>query len=130
MLGALLKQGGLDRLAIGLSGLCLAHCVLSAVIVTLLASAGGFFLHPAIHEAGLVLAMLLAALALGRGVYQHGNALPAWIGAFGLAIMAVAITLPHEGGYEAIFSILGVLIVALGHDRNRRAHGQAAVERG
>ena len=106
----------------GLSGLCLAHCILSAVIVTALAAAGGILLHPAFHEIGLVLAMALGAIALGRGVMQHGYALPVWVGSLGLGVMAGALTLPHEGGQETIYSILGVLIVALGHDLNRRAH--------
>lgn len=122
MLNAMWKQQSLDRLAIGLSGLCLAHCILSAIIVTALAAAGGVLLHPAIHEVGLIMAMVLGALALGRGVLQHGYALPAWVGSLGLGMMAGAMTLPHEGGYETIYSILGVLVVALGHDLNRRAH--------
>ena len=122
MLNAVFRRGGLDRLAIGLSGLCLAHCILSAVVVTVLASAGGFLLHPAIHEIGLLFAMSLGAVALGRGVLQHGYAMPVWVGSLGLGVMAGALTLPHEGGYETIYSILGVMIVALGHDLNRRAH--------
>ena len=65
--------------------------------------------------------MGLAALALSRGVIAHGYALPAWVGSLGLGVMAGALTLPHEGGGEALYSILGVLIVALGHDLNRRA---------
>ncbi len=109
-------------MAIGLSGLCLAHCILSAVIVTVLATAGGVLLHPAIHEIGLMLAMSLGAVALGRGVLQHGYAMPVWVGSLGLGVMAGALTLPHDGGYETIYSILGVMIVALGHDLNRRAH--------
>lgn len=122
MLNAVLKQDGLDRLAIGLSGLCLAHCILTAVLLTVLASAGGALLHPAVHEIGLVLAMILGAVALGRGVFQHGYAVPVWVGSLGLGVMAGALTLPHAGGQETIFSILGVMIVALGHDLNRRAH--------
>ncbi len=122
MLNAVLKQGGLDRLASGLSGLGLAHCILSAVIVTVLATAGGVLLHPAIHEIGLMLAMSLGAIALGRGVLQHGYAMPVWVGSLGLGVMAGALTLPHDGGYETIYSVLGVMIVALGHDLNRRAH--------
>ena len=122
MLNAVRRHGGLDRLAIGLSGLCLAHCILSAMIVTALATAGGVLLHPAIHEIGLILAMSLGAIALGRGVLQHGYAMPVWVGSLGLGVMAGALTLPHEGGYETIYSILGVMIVALGHDLNRRAY--------
>lgn len=122
MLSNALHRYSLDKMAIGLSGLCLAHCVASAVILTLVASAGSFILHPAFHEIGLVLAMGLAALALGRGVVAHGYALPAWVGSLGLGVMAGALTLPHDGsGGEVIYSILGVMIVALGHDLNRRA---------
>ena len=122
MIAAVFKQGQLDRWAIGLSGLCLAHCVASAVALTFLASFGGALLHPAFHEVGLLLAMLLGAVALGRGVIEHGYALPAYVGSLGLGVMAGAMTFPHDGS-EAVFSVLGVLIVALGHDLNRRAIG-------
>ena len=114
------RQWNLDRWAIGLSGLCLAHCLLTSILLTFLATAGGALLHPAFHEVGLTLAIGMAALALGRGVYQHGYAMPACVGSLGLGMMAGALTLPH-GFYEIFYSILGVLVVALGHDLNRRA---------
>lgn len=114
------EAGRLDRWAIGLSGLCLAHCIGSAVIIAFVASAGGFLVHHAIHEVGLILAMLLGAIALGRGVMTHGYAMPVWVGSLGLGVMAGALTLPHDGT-DAIYTIVGVLIVALGHDLNRRA---------
>lgn len=110
----------IDRLAIGLSGLCLVHCVASAVFVALLASAGGFLLNPAFHEIGLTLAILLGMIGLGRGMMQHGFMLPAAIGSLGLGMMAGALTLGHDGG-EVLYSIIGVLTLALGHDLNRRA---------
>jgi MerC mercury resistance protein len=109
-----------DGLAIGLSGLCLAHCLASSIFFALLASAGGALLHPAFHEVGLVIAIGFGALALGRGVWNHGYAMPAWIGSLGLGVMAGALTLAHDGG-ETVFTILGVAILALGHDLNRRA---------
>ncbi len=123
MFGIATKQWSLDRLAIGLSGLCLAHCILSAVVLTLLASAGSLLLNPLFHEIGLTLAMGLGALALGRGVMEHGYAMPVWVGSLGLGVMAGAMTLPHEGSGEILYSIIGVMIVALGHDLNRRAIG-------
>jgi uncharacterized membrane protein len=115
-----LHGGKIDRWAIGLSGLCLAHCLASAVLVALLASAGGALLHPVIHEIGLTFAILLGAIALGQGVAKHGYALPVWVGSLGLGVMAGAMTLPHDGS-EALFTIVGVMILALGHDLNRRA---------
>ena len=42
-----------DRLAIGLSGLCVVHCLATAVALGLLASAGGMLGASWIHELGL-----------------------------------------------------------------------------
>jgi hypothetical protein len=118
---ALKQWQRLDGWAIGLSGLCLAHCVATAIIAALLASAGGLLVHPAVHEIGLVIAIIFGAIALGRGVIVHGYAMPVWIGSLGLGIMAGAMTLPHDGFGEIVFTMLGVFVLATGHDLNRRA---------
>ncbi len=115
-----LKGGAIDRLAIGLSGLCLVHCLASAIFLAMLSAAGGLFLSPAFHEIGLGLAIALGIVALGRGVIEHGFMMPVAVGGLGLGVMAGALTLPHDGT-EAIYTIVGVAILALGHDLNRRA---------
>jgi hypothetical protein len=83
------RTGTIDRIGIALSGLCVVHCVASAVFVAVLASAGGILVDHRIHEIGLL-------LAIG------------------------ALSIPH-GGNETLYTILGVAILALGHDLNRRA---------
>jgi hypothetical protein len=112
-----LQTSRLDRIAMGLSGLCAVHCVATAVLLGLVASAGGLLGSPIIHEVGLSLAMILGAVALGRGVREHGFVLPILIGAIGLVVMAFAMTL-HESGYEPVVTILGVGILAFGHRLN------------
>lgn len=112
-----LSTGRLDRIAMGLSGLCLVHCIATAVLLGLLASAGGLLGKPIIHEVGLTLAMIIGAVALGRGFRSHGFILPAMVGLTGLSIMGYALTLP-EGGHEPIFTMAGVMILALGHRLN------------
>jgi hypothetical protein len=107
----------LDRIAMGISGLCVVHCVATAVLLGLLASAGGLLGKPIVHEVGLTLAMIIGAFALGRGYLGHGFMLPAAVGAMGLGVMAGALSLP-EGGHEPIYTVVGVLIVALGHRLN------------
>jgi hypothetical protein len=114
------RKGLFDRLAIGLSGLCLIHCVASAIFVALLATAGGFLLNPMIHEIGLTFAIGIGVLALGRGIIDHGYMMPSAIGGLGLGVMAGSLSLP-EGGSGTVYTILGVCILALGHDLNRRA---------
>ncbi|MEO5972621.1 MAG: MerC domain-containing protein [Sphingomicrobium sp.] len=111
---------GLDRFAIGLSGLCLVHCLATAVLLGLVASAGGLLGSPLIHEVGLSLAMLLGAVALGTGVLNHGFMMPSAVGGLGLGVMAGALGMPHDGS-EALFTVIGVGILALGHQLNRLA---------
>ena len=107
----------LDRMAIGLSGLCLVHCLGTTVVLALLASAGGALGAPIIHEIGLSLAMLLGAVSLGKGIVEHGYTMPSAVGGLGLGVMAGALTLPHDGT-EALYTVIGVAILALGHRLN------------
>jgi hypothetical protein len=110
----------LDRMAIGLSGLCLVHCLATSVLLALLSAAGGILGAPIIHEVGLGLAMIMGAIALGRGILEHGYSMPSAVGGLGLGVMAGALTMPHNGS-EAVYTVLGVGILALGHRLNRIA---------
>jgi hypothetical protein len=117
MLQLSIPSGRLDRIAMGLSGLCLVHCLGTAVLLGMLASAGGVLGKPIIHEVGLTLAMILGSIALGRGILAHGFMMPSAIGALGLGVMAGALSLPHDGR-EPIYTVAGVMILALGHRLN------------
>ena len=107
----------LDRMAIGLSGLCLVHCVATTVLLALAAAAGGVLGAPIVHEVGLTLAMVMGAISLGRGILEHGYSMPSAVGGLGLGVMAGALTLPHNGS-EALYTVAGVAILALGHRLN------------
>ena len=107
----------LDRIAMTLSGLCLVHCLATAVTLALLSAAGGFLGSPIIHEVGLTLAMVMGAIALGRGILDHGYSMPSAVGGLGLGVMAGALSLPHDGT-EALYTVVGVAILALGHRLN------------
>jgi hypothetical protein len=110
----------LDWAAMWLSGLCVVHCVATTVVVALMASAGGLLFDEHIHEAGLAIAIALGAVALGRGIWSHGYMMPSAVGALGLGVMTGALALPHNGA-ETLYTLIGVGLLALGHDLNRRA---------
>lgn len=112
-----LPLGRLDRLAIGLSGLCLVHCLATTVALALLSAAGGMLGAEWVHEVGLVLAMLMGGVSLGRGILEHGYTMPSAVGGLGLGVMAGALTFPHDGS-EALYTVVGVAILALGHRLN------------
>lgn len=114
--------GLLDRVAIGVSGLCVVHCLATSVLVALASAAGGMLLHPVIHEVGLVVAIALGAVALGQGAFRHQMMMPPAMGSLGLGVMAGAMTLHDAGGHtEALWTVLGVSLLAFGHRLNRLA---------
>jgi hypothetical protein len=117
MLQLAFPTGRLDRIAMGISGLCLVHCLATAVLLGLISAAGSSLGAPWIHEVGLSLAMILGAIALGRGIVEHGFMMPSAVGGLGLGVMAGALTLPHDGT-EALSTVVGVMILALGHRLN------------
>lgn len=116
----IVRNGTLDRIAMVLSGLCLVHCLATAIVFATLSTVGGMFGNPIIHEAGLALAIALGIVALGNGIMRHGRFLPPSIGALGIGAMTAALTLPH-GGSEMVATMLGVVLLATGHFLNRLA---------
>jgi len=117
MIAATLPNWRFDRFAIGLSGLCVVHCLATSIVLALLSTAGGALGAHWVHEFGLIAAMVLGAIALGRGIFEHGYMMPSSVGGLGLGVMAGALTLPHDGS-EALFTVVGVGILALGHRLN------------
>lgn len=107
----------LDRMAVGLSGLCLVHCLATTMLLALVASAGGVLGAAWIHEVGLTLAMIMGVVSLGRGILEHGYTMPSAVGGLGLGVMTGALTLPHDGT-EALYTMIGAAILALGHRLN------------
>lgn len=120
MTAQIVKNGTMDRVAMTLSGLCLVHCLATALLVGTLSTVGGLLGSPIIHETGLALAIILGVLALGNGIAEHGRFLPPSIGGLGIGAMTAALTLPH-GGSEMVATMIGVGLLATGHYLNRLA---------
>ncbi|MBJ7502056.1 MAG: MerC domain-containing protein, partial [Sphingopyxis sp.] len=78
-----------DQLAMGLSGLCLVHCLATTIFFASIASVGGVFLENHLfHEIGLIVAIGFALITLVSGVLSHGYMMPFAVGSFGLGMMA------------------------------------------
>jgi hypothetical protein len=109
----------LDRIAIGLSSLCLVHCIATVLLAATLASAGAALANPAWHEIGFSLAMLIGAVALGRGYATHRDWRPLLLGGSGLALMGVGL-IRAEGLPEIASTMSGVVLLAVAHRLNAR----------
>lgn len=114
------RNGVMDRIAMTVSGLCLVHCLATALLLGTLSTVGGMLGSPIVHEVGLALAIILGVFALGNGIVEHGRFLPPSIGGLGIGAMTAALTLPH-GGSEMVATMLGVVLLATGHFLNRLA---------
>ena len=110
----------LDGVGVLLSGLCMVHCLLGLLLVSLLGLGGGLLLAPEIHRVGLALAVAVGVVTIGLGALRHGRIEPLAIGACGIALMAAAVLAGH-GPQEAFLTIAGVGLIAFAHIRNLRA---------
>lgn len=96
------------------------HCLLTLVVISALGVGGHFLLDENIHRIGLLLALIVAAVAIGWGMLRHGRMLPFGVALGGLALMGAALLVPH-GTNEFVLTLVGVAIVSLAHWLNLRA---------
>lgn len=110
----------LDSVGIALAGLCALHCLATLVVISALGLGGHFLLDESIHRVGLLLALGVAAVAIGWGMVRHRRALPFGVALVGLAFMGLALVVPH-GTNEFLLTLAGVAVVAAAHWLNIRA---------
>lgn len=113
------RSAWLDRSALGLSSLCLAHCLAGSLLIAAASSLGGLWSHE-VHAAGLALAVPLAAVALWRGARQHGRLAVLLPAAAGIMLMGAAVILGHGTTSEIGTTVCGVLLLAAAHLLNLR----------
>ena len=66
--------------------------------------------------------MLIVAVAIGIGAVRHNRPLPFVVAMMGLTFMGGALAVGH-GTDEAVLTVIGVTLVAIGHILNlRHAH--------
>ncbi|MFT4089831.1 MAG: MerC domain-containing protein [Asticcacaulis sp.] len=108
-----------DLIAIGLSGLCLVHCLLLPVIVVALPMLGVFAEDERIHQILISLAVPVSLWAVLRSGHWRNLAiiLPMMTGLSLLGLAAFAEPL-HD--YEVPISVAGALLLALAHWKNAR----------
>lgn len=110
----------LDHVGLALAGLCAVHCLATLLIVSALGLGSHFLLAESIHSTGLLLAMIVAAVAIGWGFMRHRLIAPLVIAGAGIAVMAGALAVDHGAG-ELLLTLAGVALVSAGHVMNLRA---------
>ena len=115
----------MDRLAISLSFLCVAHCLLLPFAVVVLPILGASFLEgEAFHYWLLFLVIPISVYSLWLGCRKHGRFEILTIGTFGLFLLCLIVLLGVDAlgeTLERLSTVAGACIIALAHLRNMRA---------
>lgn len=111
-----------DKIAVGLSGLCLLHCLLLPFLVALLPFLGQFD-GDHLHAELLIFVIPVSVIALAVGYRRHGQISIIISGATGLIILIIGALVVHDlYGLIAdrMMTVTGSFILAFTHYRNFR----------
>lgn len=122
----MLKSTSLDKFAILLSGVCLLHCLVAPVLVTLLPiiTMSAFVEDLLFHQMMLWLVLPTSVVALFLGCRKHKRVSIAGTGALGMAILVAVAFFGHEWfgiTGEKVVTTSGGLVLAISHFLNFKA---------
>lgn len=122
----MIKSTSLDKLAILLSGVCMLHCLITPVVLTLLPiiSLNAFFEDLLFHQLMLWLVLPTSAIALFLGCRKHRLWHIAATGIAGMAILISVALFGHDifGLFgEKVATSIGGIVLAMSHYFNFRA---------
>ena len=110
----------LDGTAVGLSALCLIHCLALPLMVAGLPFLAQFS-EGHLHAQMLVIVLPLSTIALGLG-FRHHRSMPIVLaGIVGMALLAIGATYAHSQlglAADRAFTIIGALVLAGAHFYN------------
>jgi cytochrome c biogenesis factor len=114
----------LDKVAIVFAGLCLVHCLLLPLVLTVGSIASvGFIGHDQFHQFMLWLVLPVSLIALGIGCARHRNGLVATTGLMGLCLIVLASVTQHgllPQSLELASAVAGSLLLSISHALNYR----------
>ena len=118
------KNNILDKLAIGVSTLCVLHCLFLPLFILLFPTLTlGFLGDESIHRTLLYIVIPLSMVALFLGCKKHKKNYIFSYGFSGMAVLIIAATWGHdffgENG-EIALTTLGALIISYAHILNQR----------
>jgi hypothetical protein len=116
------RRALLDKIAVGLSGLCLLHCLLLPFVIAVLPFLGQFD-EDHLHAELLIFVIPVSVIALAVGFRRHGQSSVLITGTAGLIILILGALIVHDL-YGLIadraMTVSGSLILAYTHYRNFR----------
>lgn len=116
------RQAFLDRIAVGLSGLCLLHCLLLPFAVAILPFLGQLD-DDHLHKEMLIFVIPVSLVALAVGFRRHGRVSVLYWGTAGLIVLILGALVVHNWYgpiADRMMTVAGSVILAFTHFRNFR----------
>lgn len=105
-----------------LSTLCVLHCLLLPLVLTVFPMMGLRFLQDEwFHHVLLILVVPIALWSLGVGFRKHRKGRMLLLGGLGISCLVMAEVVGHRWGVESLMSIAGGLFLVSAHWLNYRA---------
>jgi len=120
------KSAAFDRFAVILSGICILHCLLAPVLLTLLPilSISAFVEDLVFHQLMLWLVLPTSAVALVLGCRKHRKPMILITGAVGMLMLIIVAFWGHSimmVSYEKVATTAAGLLLAFSHYLNYKA---------
>lgn len=121
-----MKSAAFDRFAVILSGICILHCLLAPVLLTLLPilSISAFVEDLVFHQLMLWLVLPTSAVALVLGCRKHRKPMILITGAVGMLMLIIVAFWGHSimmVSYEKVATTAAGLLLAFSHYLNYKA---------
>ncbi|GAB2702487.1 MerC domain-containing protein [Aliiglaciecola sp. 3_MG-2023] len=112
-----------DKAAVGLSLLCVIHCLFFPILLILMPPLSGLFaINDALFHRWLLFAVVpISVIALIMGYFHHRSGRVFLIASFGLTLLILTALIGHDllGNYgEVAMTVFGSCIIAFAHIRN------------
>jgi hypothetical protein len=107
-----------DGVAVSLSALCLAHCLLLPVLAGLLPLFASMVHSPWVHAILFVTTAPLSIWVLGEGWRVHRQKLPVAFGIAGLVLLGLGVMHSTHLMSERMASVSGALLLIVAHGAN------------
>lgn len=122
----MIRAINLDKLGIFLSGVCLTHCLITPIVVTLLPiiTLNSFIEDVLFHKLMLWLVLPTSCAALFIGCRKHREPLIAGTGILGMLILIIIAFFGHDilsTHGERVATSIGGIVLAISHILNFRA---------
>lgn len=121
----MMKSTNLDKASIGLSFICLIHCLALPLLLVILPSTYALYLdNEILHFALLIAVVPISIYALFLGCKKHKNIYIVGAGIASIALMIAAITIGNNFGAsgEKILTAIGASLLAAIHFTNFRLY--------